>query len=261
MVTNPIHKTDAADGPDNAPDLKRKLLWRMLFTGIMILFLLGGLALFDSLPTSQQESNTEAEEFTKPVPVAKKIVGPVTAIATETASPPASTVLPSVEGSEPPRDRNAPVVEPEAVSLAPHKERAKDTLVLSQSPRSPTATRLTASPDREKPADAKPIPHVSSPANVESVKKEALAPETALVPVPSGSVKAGFSLQAGIFVDQASAEALQNRLLAAGIPASIESRVQVGPFKSRSEALRAQEKLKELGVAAKLLPRGLASGK
>lgn len=61
-------------------------------------------------------------------------------------------------------------------------------------------------------------------------------------------------MQAGVFADPRRAEELHARLVLEGIPATIESRVQVGPFKDRAEAEAAREKLKAMGIDTVLLP-------
>ena len=43
-------------------------------------------------------------------------------------------------------------------------------------------------------------------------------------------------------------------MVEAGIPATIEARVQVGPFKTRAEANAARAKLNALGIESVLLP-------
>lgn len=60
-------------------------------------------------------------------------------------------------------------------------------------------------------------------------------------------------MQAGVFSDPRRAEELHARLTLEGIPATIESRVQVGPFKNREEAEAARSRLKSLGVDAVML--------
>jgi len=70
-------------------------------------------------------------------------------------------------------------------------------------------------------------------------------------PAPPGPIAPpgrAFAVQVGIFSNPANAEELQSRLRAAGIPAQLETRVAVGPFKSRDEALRTQAKIRELGL-------------
>ena len=63
----------------------------------------------------------------------------------------------------------------------------------------------------------------------------------------------GFALQAGVFSDPRRAEDLQAKLMLEGIRSSIESRVEVGPFKTRAEAEAAREKMKALGIDTVLL--------
>lgn len=64
---------------------------------------------------------------------------------------------------------------------------------------------------------------------------------------------AGFVVQLGVFNNQANAEELRSRLALAGIPTMVEIRVQLGPFKNRDEALKAQQTLRKLGLAPGLL--------
>lgn len=68
----------------------------------------------------------------------------------------------------------------------------------------------------------------------------------------------GFSLQAGVFSSTQRAEELYAKLQLNGIPATMETRVSVGPFKTREEADAAREKMKALGIDSVLLtPRGV----
>jgi DedD protein len=64
-----------------------------------------------------------------------------------------------------------------------------------------------------------------------------------------------FLVQIGVFSNHTNAEELVNRLHQAGIPAQIESRVQVGPFVSRLEVDAARAKLKTMGLDEGLLVR------
>ncbi|QSI76134.1 SPOR domain-containing protein [Niveibacterium microcysteis] len=57
-----------------------------------------------------------------------------------------------------------------------------------------------------------------------------------------------FALQAGVFSTPKNAEDLRARLELAGIPAQLETRVVVGPFRTRQDAEQAQSKLKALGL-------------
>lgn len=57
----------------------------------------------------------------------------------------------------------------------------------------------------------------------------------------------------GVFNSVSNAEDMLTKLKVAGIPAQLETRVQVGPFATRAEALRAQEKLRALGLGKGML--------
>ena len=63
----------------------------------------------------------------------------------------------------------------------------------------------------------------------------------------------GSEVQLGVFTDLDNAKHLQTKLAQQGIPSHTETRVQIGPFKSRTEAERAKEKLKSLGMSAVVL--------
>ena len=62
-----------------------------------------------------------------------------------------------------------------------------------------------------------------------------------------------YVVQMGVFNNVANAEELRAKLELAGIPAQIEARVQVGPFKTRQDADAAREKLRALGMEAGML--------
>jgi DedD protein len=62
-----------------------------------------------------------------------------------------------------------------------------------------------------------------------------------------------YIVQAGTFKSTANAQALQKQLQRAGIPARLETRVQLGPFKNRRDADTALARAKKLGIAAVLI--------
>lgn len=65
----------------------------------------------------------------------------------------------------------------------------------------------------------------------------------------------GFEVQLGVFSDMENAKQLQAKLAENGIPSHTETRVQIGPFKTRAEADQAKEKLKTLGISSVITPR------
>lgn len=164
------------------------------------------------------------------------------------------------------------------------------------SPRSPVpspAQQASQSPQREAPPPASAVsprpvgpssagapalaggqtPAVPSPAPAAAAQASAVPAATGMpsrAPAPSGPTPAaqgpapapeaagrGYVLQFGFFSSAARAEELKARLAQAGIPAQVETRLVVGPFADRREALAAQARLREKGIdTGVLLPLG-----
>ena len=101
------------------------------------------------------------------------------------------------------------------------------------------------------PRSAEKLPPRVVESSVATEKPAAPAPSPKLLP----RLLSGYSLQAGVFVDPQRAEELHARLVQEGIPATIETRVLVGPFKSRKESEAARAKLRAMGIASVPLPR------
>jgi DedD protein len=72
-------------------------------------------------------------------------------------------------------------------------------------------------------------------------------------PARKTSSQGVYIVQAGTFKSTANAQALQKQLQRAGIPAHLETRVQLGPFKNRRDADTALAGAKKLGIAAMLI--------
>ena len=92
------------------------------------------------------------------------------------------------------------------------------------------------------PPGASPKPAAGSRASSSTV---AAKPELAAVPA--------YVVQVGVFNSPANAQALQNKLVKAGLPAHTQTRVQLGPFRDRHEAETALAKVRKLGVNAVLV--------
>ncbi|KFB69146.1 MAG: cell division protein FtsN [Candidatus Accumulibacter vicinus] len=86
-----------------------------------------------------------------------------------------------------------------------------------------------------------------SPGNAAAAAK-AGAPPVEPLATPMPRLLAGIVVQSGIVPDVRQAEAMQARFVAEGIPASIEVRLQLGPFRTRAEAEVARQKIKGLGI-------------
>ena len=251
MASSQTDKKEKNDKPattDDAAEIKHKLAMRMLFAGVMIVALLGGLALFDYYSAQPEPEVAAPPQFTEPVPVAKKMVTqPVTPpVAAPEVVAPTETKPVEPEATSAPVDKRAPRVDtpPPVVAAQPSVPRKPAAPVRSASP---VSTVAPAAPAQAAEASAPPTPTAPAPS------ESAVSPTTPAVPTPP-RLFSGYALQAGVFADPRRAEELQARLVEAGIPATIEARVQVGPFKTRAEANAARAKLNALGIESVLLP-------
>lgn len=267
-------KTDnKADSPTvEDPDLRNQLAKRLAVAGGLVAILLGVLGLFDYF--SQPAEEADLPVFTQPVPVAprKMVTQPVTpaevlpdapAPVADGESPavpaaPTAPAAPAEPAPPPPVVAASPVAEmprttpstakpvtrpaPAPSSSVVASPRAPATVVpemTSPPPMAPDSPRQTETPQAAKTIPQKPVRVL-----------ETTPPATATPP----RLFSGFVLQAGVFTSAQRAEELHARLTLSGVPSSIESRVQVGPFKTRQEAIAAQAKLRELGIETLLVP-------
>jgi DedD protein len=242
-------------------DLKRKLVLRVVFAGLLIATLLGVLAFIDHLGKPSEEVVASGPTFTAPVPVAprKEVSQPV-----KPAESPATTAEhpKEVVTAPPPPVVEAPTTLPPAADTQP-----------AATPRPASRSASTPSARSNQPAVATPAEGTSAASSAtsssqfmpEPAKPAASAPLAAQPQETRGSsaerlppapprLFSGFAVQAGVFADAQHAEELRAKLTLNGIPSTMEARVQVGPFKTREEAEVARQKLKALGVEGILLP-------
>lgn len=247
MADSPTRVTDK---PEEASDLKRKLVMRVGFAGLMIVLLLATLAVFDRMNAPEETAPAEPR-FTEPVPVGRKEVAQAVTPAEPAAEGEKSAPAAEPEASAAPVDKSvAPSGPPPRPDVAaqPHLPRA------AGPQRAPAAESAPAVRGEAAPAAA------ASPASAAPAAHAAPRPETAARPAPPAAATtgvrlfSGYALQAGVFSDTHRAEELHAKLTLNGIPSTIESRVQVGPFKTREEAEAARAKMKALGIDALLLP-------
>lgn len=228
---------DAA-GDDDA--LRKRLLSRIAVAGVVIVGLLGGLAVFDSLnkpqaPLLPKMAAAPAEPAAK-VEEEKPAAAPVEEKAAEKAEE-AKTVAAEPERTETPLAPPPPEKPLKAAKPVTAPATARQAAV---KPSEPAAAPVKPDARRE---IARVVPERTAPAHAPASRP--------LAPVVDAARR--FLVQVGVFSNHANAEELVNKLQAAGIPAQIESRVQVGPFASRAEADAARAKLKALGIDDGLL--------
>lgn len=126
-------------------------------------------------------------------------------------------------------------------------------------PPPPVVTNETVAPSEraapkapEERPGIQPAPPTPAPPQEKPASAAAPAPKPALEKAPSKAVEPsppkGFLVQVGVFTTPENARALQAKLARNGIPAFIETRVVVGPFKDHAEADAANKRLKEMGL-------------
>lgn len=217
--------------PDEA-DLKRQLVRRVAFAGLLIAMLLGALALVDYVGQPAEEPVASGPTFTEPVPVAKKEV-----------SQPLTQAEPEPESAPAPDEAPPPAADAAAAPARP--EVAAQPALPAVQPR----TGGRAAPPRvAEPALPEGTAAATAPQPVPSPPRAPAEP-----PAPPRLIS-GYAVQAGVFADAQHAEELRAMLTLNGIPSTLEARVQVGPFKTRAEADAARQKLKALGIDGILLP-------
>jgi cell division protein FtsN len=256
-----MDRIEGVDG-DSPEEARRRLSRRLVAASVLIVVLLGALAVFDRL------SQMEDDEAPPPRSASK---GPGPSVRTEpverVGTPPPSPIQPSVAEAPkvepPPKPEIAaqPAVEPTPVAAAPVP-------VATVPPAPGTVPAMKAGPAQAATMPALPavpvapqVPEGSSGGEIRPAPAEPAANPASggtVSPIPARPVlpqpRRGYVLQAGVFTSTERAEELRARLLMAGVPATIESRVQVGPFASAQEAAAAREKIKALGIESIVIP-------
>lgn len=236
--------TSDASAPDDDQALKKRLLQRAAVAAAVVLGLLGGLVLFDSLTTGPEKEpaqvakapETEAKRIAESKPQEMVPEKPVEA---EVQKP----VEPTEPIAEKPREPAEPAATAE-ITAAPKGTmppvRSERPLTVPATPRQAAIrpTEPMAAQKQEPPKDV-----------ARALAVPAQRPEPAPHPVARVVESARqFLLQMGVFNNLANAEELRAKLEMAGVPAHVEARVHVGPFATRQEAEQAREKLKALGM-------------
>jgi DedD protein len=256
-------KSEAQEGENNSAEMRGKLIKRLAVAGVLVASLLGMLAFFDYLATAPEES--EAPVFPHPVPVAPRneVSQPVTPLVDSPA--PAAVSEPVVEAPPAPVIEAQPslVLEVEPKAHRENRPLAPSTAAIARKPAAASATPdvgLARSPRAVPEATAWPTiepqeqvspPRLAAKSNTRVLEPQPASPPVVLTPQRLFS---GFLVQAGVFTSPELAEELHAKLTLSGISSTLETRVQIGPFRTRQEAELAQQKLRELGVESVLLP-------
>lgn len=235
---------------DEAPAAEQRgvLLRRIVVAGVLIALLIGGLAVFDASRRSHDDEDDEAPAqaavSTLPAPAAVSAVPP--------EETPAVSALPAALQDSPPPlpegDAAEAAATPSASTTAePAGTGAAKVLPHAQSAKVPAAAAEPAVPE----ATARPGAPVAASEGADARRSSAdraARAEPSAPPALTRSPAGGYVVQAGVFSHTANAEELRAKLALHGIPAQVETRVLVGPFRTRAEADRARAQMRALGL-------------
>ncbi|GAA5178056.1 hypothetical protein GCM10025771_16540 [Niveibacterium umoris] len=230
----------AATAPEK--DERRQLLIRGGVAAAVIGVLLVALLVWERAPDESAEPQPTGKSAAVPTPQQ------IRAASGEAAPAAQSAGLPVAESS-PPVAQSEPTPMPAASEPAVAVDVAEETRgVTTEAPAEVPPARKAA------PSSSASAEGTGGRVRLQAGEHIAGAPRLVVQaePAPAGAkppAGRAFALQAGVFSSAKNAEDLRARLELAGIPAQVESRVVVGPFKSRQDAEQAQNKLKTLGIA------------
>ncbi|WP_028450726.1 SPOR domain-containing protein [Chitinibacter tainanensis] len=265
--------------------LKTQLLWRLGIAGALIAAILGGIAWLEksqdnappkvdlpqiapeisasemaslnaSEPSTASTASAAATSAPSPTPTANPSAAP-TAAPTATPIPTAAaTPLASARPSAAPAVRAGQTALPPGVQMtgnsSPRSSQRIENIPVATSipkasitPKAIPALAATAIPLKAITAapSSTALPSTTLPSS--APRLATAAPATYPAPVSNSR---GYSVQAGVFLLSNNAEKLLGQLQQAGIPAYLETRVQIGPFKNKAEAEAAVRKLKAMGI-------------
>lgn len=235
---------------DDIVAARRQLVVRLAVVAGLIVALLAGLLIYE------REQTPASQNDAKPQGVA---VAPIGNVVSSSPALPEDIARAIAEAPDVAQEALASLSAPAAVP-----EETFDPTVPREGESSPTpaVSAVLASPpvpsarrsDRLVVEQTKPLPTATKPSPGAAPVLVPPPPPTVAAPVaPALPSTAGYLIQLGIFNNRGNAEELRSKLALAGIPSQLETRVHLGPFKTREEALKAQQTLRTLGMTQGLL--------
>lgn len=196
-----------------------------------------------------------AEGSVPPLPGPDKDEGPVRG---ERGGRIAEVTRPLVRAPAPGHAAAVPPVQSQAqapLPVAPQKPAQQAVPQAPAVPAAPAPAVVTARPATAPQPLAPAAVTVPPAAKAPAAPASPTVPSTPAAPAAPAEGQASYALQVGVFATPAQAAALQARLSAEGIPSRLETRVVVGPFADRRDALAAQARLRDKGFSAgELIP-------
>jgi cell division protein FtsN len=210
--------------PSEDQQLKQRALRRLAIALGLIAAAIVGLALLDRY-TSPGRRLLSEKPATEPPPIATLPEPKPVRPAPEAAGPPSAEPAPAMPPPPPPVVSNEPLAPPAVKPVPSAREQPVAPHATAEAGKAPPQAAAAHAPPL---AGAKPAP-VPVPAAAERVK--------------------GFVVQTGVFSSHENALALQSKLQEQGLPSFLETRVVVGPFRTRAEADAATKRLRAIGLS------------
>lgn len=268
IITNnpPAQMNDSLDPilqQEEQRKLRIQLIWRLAIAVALVAGVLGILAWLEqgkeskpqmtvsapreiraaSAPAASATTFASAPEVSAPAEEASVPQAAASASAPGTAPALVASALPAAVLPRPeptPQTTTAP-----ALTLPGTKPVSKPVTPVIAQPAAPVVTQPVA-PNRPSIA-VKPVQPPAEPVQPPRVATPQPAAPPARYPSPVATPN-GYTVQAGVFLHSANAEKMLKQVQSAGIPAYLETRVQIGPFSNKTEAEAAVKKLRLIGV-------------
>lgn len=257
-------------------EVKKRAIKRVAAAILLALAAAGGLTML----SRSHKPTPQAQQTVLPAEPAAAVEQPASAVE-PVAAEPASAVVETAPEHDAPPTTNAPpppqvINPPQPASETPHKaarslgakpnqelvvsskEAVKEALAKANITPSAKPAEEKVAPmqakvlELAKPAEAKKPP-AEPQKTVELVKP---AEKTPPPPPPQASQAApkNYAVQLGVFSNPANATQMQEKLAQNGIKSYTETRLNVGPFQSKTEAEQALAKLRGMGISAVVVP-------
>jgi DedD protein len=133
---------------------------------------------------------------------------------------------------------------PEPDAVAPAEPAVAPDPVAGETGHVPSAPGLDAGGVPNTTVPSEPIKVAASPKT--AANESARPPKVANIPTKSASLQDGYFVQLGVFDDTENVSRVFNNVTELGLPAHIQSRVVVGPFRNKREAEAARNRLKDI---------------
>lgn len=232
--------------------LRTQLIWRLAIAVILVVIVLGILHWLDQDTRPQMKLGPAQDIRIASRPAAPEPLAIASAPQPEAApasAVAASAVAASAVAASTPVASSAPIVPPPTQTsdaqdnlerFTPKPGQLKHTGPSAAPHAAPAAPRI--------PYSGRP-PAAAEPAAPPATGKAAQRPAAPTVRFPAPiSTANGYTVQAGVFLHAANAEKMLMQVQQSGVPAYLETRVQIGPFANRAEAETAIRKLKRAGI-------------